>query len=151
MHNIFNSTFESSLRVLLILNEYDNNFLTSDMIANIDFICIYGETFKISENNLQGDNNFKFSQLPKIRKQVDQGLRTLICKRLAIIKFSDKGFTYKITEKGIEYCHTFTSDYANKFRELACKSQKFVTNKSDRDVLNMIRECCISSFSKEDK
>lgn len=150
MNNIFNSTFETSLRVLLILNDY-NSFLTSDMIANVDFICIYGKTFKISENNLQGDNDFKFSQLPAIRKEVEKSLRLLLRKKLIMIEFGKGGYTYKITENGTKYCDTLTSDYANKFRILVCKSQKFVTNNSDRHVLNTIRHMCISSFNKEEK
>ena len=151
MNNIFNSNFEVSLRVALILNEYHPLCLTSDTITKIDFISVYGSTFEISETNLQGDNIFKFSQLPIRHQLIEQALKRLIYKGLATINFDEKGFVYKISQKGIKYSDSLTSDYANIFKETVNQSRKFIINNTEQDVVNMIRGYSIRSLKEGEK
>ena len=151
MNNIFNSNFEVSLRVVLILDEYHPLCLTSDTITNIDFISVYGATFEIAETNLHGDNIFKFSQLTIRNQIIEQALITLLYKGLATIDFDERGFVYKISEKGMIYSASLTSDYANTFRETVFKTRKFIINNTEQDVLNMIRGYSIRSLKKGEK
>lgn len=44
MNNIFNTSFEVSLRILIILNTVQTR-LSSDRITALDFIAIYGKLF----------------------------------------------------------------------------------------------------------
>ena len=56
MTNVFNTTFELSLRVLLTLDSSNNSPRTVDIITALDFITVYGKDFGISDENLHGDN-----------------------------------------------------------------------------------------------
>ena len=48
MNNIFNTSFEVSLRILIILNTVQTR-LSIDRITDLDFIAIYGKDFGVSE------------------------------------------------------------------------------------------------------
>lgn len=149
MTNIFNSTFEVSLRVVLLLNKYDGEDLTCNMIKNIDFICTYGKDFKLTKSNLQGDNMFKLTQLPMRTHLIEESLKRLIHKGLVTLNFSEKGFVYNITEKGRIYSSSFTSDYAKKYEKLVCKVKKITKNKSEEEIANLLKNNY--PFLKEEK
>lgn len=148
MNNIFNSPFEVSLRVLLILNEYEDKYLTSDIITVVDFISVYGASFGISKTNLHGDSLFKFSEFAARRQLVQQSIKMLVVKDMFTVNCNENGFTYSITNNGIRYCNSLESDYANIFREMVHKSRKYIIDYSEQDMLNMINEYSIRSIRK---
>ena len=61
MNKLFNSVFENSLRILLLLAEFDCG-QSLDKIYATDFMVTYGATFGVSESDLNGDNQYKFSE-----------------------------------------------------------------------------------------
>ena len=61
MNELFNSSFELSLRVLIILNAAQAR-LSIDKIVAYDFISTYSFDFGISESNLHGNNSYRFSE-----------------------------------------------------------------------------------------
>lgn len=148
MSNIFNSAFEASLRVLLILNEYEGLSLTADKIAIADFISVYGASFGIADTNLHGNNIFKFSEFATRRHLIQQAIKLLFIKGLIIVDFNKDGFTYRITNSGISYCNSLESDYANSFRILVNESRAYITGNSEKDLLNIINKYSINSFKK---
>ena len=148
MSNIFNSPFEVSLRVLLILNEYEDLSLTSDKITITDFISVYGASFGIAKKNLHGDNIFKFSEFATRRLLIQQAIKILVIKGLIIVEFNKNGFTYTITNTGINYCNSLESDYANIFRELVHESRVYILEYSEKYLLDMINKYSINSFKK---
>jgi hypothetical protein len=148
MNNIFNSPFEVSLRTLLILAEFEDNYLSADMLAATDFISIYGAAFGISEANLHGDSPFKFSEFATRRELVQQAIKNLVIKGLITINCSENGFKYGITDNGINYCDSLESDYANTYREMVHKSRKHIIGSSEQDILNMINRHSIRSLKK---
>ena len=65
MHDeIFNTTFENMLRVLLLVNTVGQP-INSDRIVALDFISIYGKKCKVLDKNLHGDNEFGFSEFTR--------------------------------------------------------------------------------------
>jgi hypothetical protein len=148
MNSIFNSPFEISLRVLLILTELEGNYLSSDMLAATDFITVYGEAFGISETNLHGDSLFKFSEFATRRELVHQAVKALVIKGLITVCCNENGFKYTITQNGIDYCNSLKSDYANTYREMVHKSCTFIIDNSEQDILNMINKHSIRSLKK---
>lgn len=148
MNNIFNSPFEISLRVLLILTEYEGNYLSSDMLAATDFITVYGAAFGVSETNLHGDSLFKFSEFATRRELVGQAVKILVIKGLITVSCSKNGFNYAITQNGADYCNSLKSDYANTYREMVNKSRKYIIDSSEQDILNMINKHSIRSLKK---
>ena len=58
---IFNSDFEMELRILLLLSQ-TKRALSKEEIVNYDFITIYSADFGIGEENLHGDNRYKYGE-----------------------------------------------------------------------------------------
>ena len=59
---VFNTTFEISMRLLLMLSLVDKRGLTLDNLATADFIANYSKEFGLTDSNLHGDNEFSFSE-----------------------------------------------------------------------------------------
>ena len=78
MNEMFNTPFETALRVLLLLESESRADFTINMIAALDFAALYGKSFKFSNENLHGDNLFKFSEfatrkeLAKTKKELEK-------------------------------------------------------------------------------
>ena len=56
MNSIFNSPFELSLRILILMKTR-NSRVTVDWLSCLDFVTTYGKDFGVSEFNLHGDAN----------------------------------------------------------------------------------------------
>lgn len=115
---IYNSIFEIELRILLLLEHSKQDFLSSDMIAALDFITVYGKEFGVSKINLHGDNRFKFSELPSRREKVYQSIKELVKKNMIDIDIS-KGFKFQINENGYNFIEKLESNYAIEYSEIA--------------------------------
>ena len=63
------STFEISLRILLMLNELSPTKLDEQQIEAIDFIAVYAADFGLLDENLHGYSNYRYSEFPA-RKQM---------------------------------------------------------------------------------
>lgn len=148
MSKIFNSAFEISLRILIILDEYPDNYISADTIAAIDFISIYGAEFKISETNLHGDNLFKFSEFTNRRTLIQQGVKKIVLKDLISVQSSEEGFTFSINNNGKKYINSFESNYAHSYKEMCQRARKYTLDQTEKDVFNMINKHSIHSLKK---
>ena len=61
MDRLFNSAFENSLRLLILLDEYDMP-QTLDKLYVVDFMSLYSASLGVNDQNLNGDNNFYLQQ-----------------------------------------------------------------------------------------
>ena len=147
MNEVFNSIFEISLRTLLVLETYGKQGLTSDMIAAIDFITVYGKDFGISEENLHGDNTFKFSEFAARRSSVQKAVKWLVTNGLVTISIAPNGFTYLINSRGSDYCAKFNNEYAVAYMTLMQKTQEFISQKSEREVIELINRHSVYSVT----
>ena len=59
---VFNTEFEISMRLLLVLSLSKNNKFTIDKLVTADFISNYSKEFGLSHSNLHGENEFSFSE-----------------------------------------------------------------------------------------
>jgi hypothetical protein len=140
MTNVFNTTFELSLRVLLTLDSSNNSPKTVDMITALDFITVYGKDFGISEENLHGDNSYRFCELAIRRELITGALKSLVLDGLVSVRASEKGFTYEINSKGKTFCNEMENTYAKEYREAAVKAQAFVSRNKQKDILKLINQ-----------
>ena len=99
MNKLFNSPFENSLRVLILLDEFGIQ-QSLDMIYAIDFIVSYGATFGVSENDLNGNNQYKFSEFASRREIVRTALKQLVLDGLVLPVNDQNGIMYRITDAG---------------------------------------------------
>lgn len=142
MHKVFDSIFENSLRILLLLNEFETE-QNIDTIYVTDFISLYGNDFGISQKNLNGDNNYKFSEFASKRQLIQETLKYLVFKELVLVVSDDLGIKYKINEESKTYCETLDSDYANEYRINASKAISYLNSKSLRAVVKEINSMCL--------
>lgn len=138
MTKLFNSEFEISLRILLLLSEVDNSGITIDRIVAYDFITIYNKYFEISEINLNGDNNFGFAEIASRRIHIQNSLKTLVLDKLISVLRKEDGFRYCINADGRKFSQQLTTDYALMYRAMAKKTIKAFNNKSDVVILSLI-------------
>jgi hypothetical protein len=76
-NKLFNTTFENALRLLILLDVFDYP-QTLDMLYAVDFMAAYGATFHITTSNLNGDNQYKFSEFASRREAVKLALKELV-------------------------------------------------------------------------
>ena len=148
MSDVFNTLFELSLRVLLVLKTAGKCDVTADMIAAVDFITVYGKDFGISEGNLHGDNNFKFSEYAVRRDNINKAVKLLVLDGLVTVEVQPNGFAYSITNAGSAYCDKFENEYAKAYKALAQRTWQLVSRKSERTVIELINRHSISSVKR---
>lgn len=137
MTKIFNSTFEISMRSLLILYVVKEE-LTLDAITSFDLLTTYGKNYGISKVNLHGDNSFSFSELAIRRKIIQESLNILVLDNLIIPLKTNNGFQYKINLNGINFCQRMSSEYAIEYIQNAKITADFFNNKSEKDIITYI-------------
>jgi hypothetical protein len=137
MIKLFNSNLELSLRILLTL-EATSSPLTLDGIAISDFLTLYAKHFKIAAFNLHGENEFSFTEFALRRIQIDQAIKYLVRRNCLSIVASSEGFTYHLSERGKYLVQALDSQYANEYQNVALLTQKYISTKTKKELLNLI-------------
>lgn len=145
MTYIFNTPFEISLRILLIINTVKSK-LSTERIAALDFIATYGKDFGVSEYNLHGDNSFRFSEYTIKREIICKSIKELVLKGYIVPHYGKNGFSYSISKNGVSFCENLNDDYAEKFTTNVNKAKIVYQKYSDRKLVNCINEYAIAMF-----
>lgn len=146
-NKLFNSTFENSLRILLLLAEFDCG-QSLDKIYATDFMVSYGATFGVSKSDLNGDNQYKFSEFASRREIVRQALKQLVLDGLIWPDNSATGILYSITDAGREYGAALDSEYAEEYRSTARRIVEMVSDVSERSIIEKINKMSAESLRK---
>lgn len=118
MDKVFNTVFEMSLRLLLLL-AYSSNGLTIDQAAAFDFIAVYGNIFGISASNLHGDNNLIFSEYPFRRQATRTALKSMVLNGWVTVKDTGSGFLYTLTANATTATKKINNAYSVAYRSSA--------------------------------
>ncbi|HOT58821.1 MAG TPA: hypothetical protein PK074_09070 [Spirochaetales bacterium] len=148
-NKLFNTTFENALRLLILLDVYDYP-QTMDMLYAVDFMATYGRTFNITEDNLNGDNQYKFSEFASRREAVKIALKALVLDGLVQALNLNDGITYTVSSDGEDYCNSLESEYATEYRRNAQLVIKSVAGKTERELISKINKMSARSFMKEE-
>ncbi len=149
MNEIFNSSFETGLRVLLLLSSIQPQTATIDRITAYDFITIYGRDFGVSKTNLHGDSNFNFSELASKRMNCNDGIKEFVLEGLISIKRTDEGFTYYLNQSGKKYVESLSSDYATQYLEISKKVHQKFASISDEKIVKLINNKSIKELRRK--
>ena len=149
MSKLYNTPFEASLRMLLLLESTNKQGLSVDMLTGIDFITIYGKDFDLPLENLHGDNRYKFSEWTSRRELIQKAIKHLALNHLIDVNFTKQGFTYSVNDYGVKFSKCLCCDYANDYRKAVSLVYPWLTDKSELEVLKVIRKRSIDSL-KED-
>ena len=137
MSSVFDTPFEVSLRVLLLLSA-DGHPRTTDMIAAMDFISVYGKSFGITETNLHGDNSYKYGEFAHRRAMVKKALKSLVLGGMVDLYQKDGGFHFAINDAGETFCSSLTSEYADEYSQASKNAVAFIYGKSERKIITEI-------------
>lgn len=110
------STFEISLRILLMLNELQGSSLDEQQIGVVDFISVYAADFGLLDENLHGYSNYRFSEYPARKYIVSSALKDLVLEGNVRLQSTSTGYSFSITEAGKNICRKLTSNYAGEYR-----------------------------------
>lgn len=143
MTELFNTPFETSLRVLLTLRVFGEN-ITLDKIAAADFITIYARDFGVAAYNLNGNNSLSFSEAASKRVLVRKAIKQLVLDRLVSAVQNKSGFTYEITAQGARVCDELTSDYTDEYIVMSQAVCKHFNGKSEVEILAKINKRALS-------
>jgi hypothetical protein len=146
MNNVFNTVFEVSLRILLTLEASPHEWLSSERIAASDFIAIYGKDFGAANENLHGDNNYRYSEFALRREIVRNALKSLVTRQLADVRETPEGFSYSLSPLGGGCCAELEGNYADEYRELAAKIKVITANLSEREIIGLINSNSVFSI-----
>ena len=138
INRIFNTTFETSIRLLLNLYLSNKKYQTLEELIISDFITIRSNEFGLSDSNLHGVNDFAFSEFPRRRELAKEAIKRLVLKKLVEVKASNGGLKYSITDSGVSVCKSFSSDYAKEYKYYSKKTNSFIENKEEIELLEMI-------------
>ena len=142
MNNIFNSAFELSLRVLILMKTKKSR-VTVDWLSCIDFVTTYGKDFGVSEFNLHGDNEYRFSEYAAKREIIGAAIKELVLRRYITPHCNKSGFNYSITPAGIQLCETLNDAYAETYEKIAEMAINHFANYTDRKLMNCLNEKAI--------
>ena len=148
-NKVFNTTFEISMRLLLVLSLTKKRGLTLDNLATADFITNYSKEFGLSDNNLHGDNEFSFSEFSTRRSLAQDAIKQLVLEGMIEVSYSTDGFRYSISERGQAFSNTLTSDYTTEYRLYAKKAIIYMDSKNEKELLNLISREASKSLRKE--
>lgn len=148
MNSVFNTPFETGLRLLLILYITNSKGLSVDRLAAYDFITLYGKDFDITDTNLNGMNSFNFSEIPTRREICVKGIKEFALDGLIKVERSKNGFKYKISEAGKVYVESLDSDYSKQYISTVMKVLNSFDNVSDSALVKEINSKAVQALRR---
>lgn len=135
---LFNSIFEMSQRILLLLSCARGKCMSTEKITALDFITCYSADFNLPYPNLHGENNFKYGELANRRLLVQGAIKDLVTSGLLNVTI-DHGYLFSLTDNGKKYSRKFRCDYASDYREITKAAIKKYKDYGDNDLLDIIQ------------
>ena len=150
MYSVFNSSFEISLRILILMDETG----TAQSLGSLylaDFIATYGRVLGITEESINGENQFMYSEFASRRELVRGALKELVLVGHVHLLRSNKGFFYQINECGREFSKSLDSQYAKEYRQAAKAALLYMANRTQKSIFDEINDMSIKSIQGSDK
>ncbi len=139
MNNLFNTPFENSLRILILLS-FIKNPLTVDKITAWDFIAVNGKSFGLTHIDLHGENSFTICEYTARRVQITVAVKELVLRGLITVEEMYNGFCYKINVLGEKIVEQFQTNYAEDYAVAIQKTAPFCLDKDERQLIKYIND-----------
>ena len=148
MNKLFNTEFEVSLRLLLLLKTAGAGGLTVDRAAVSDYVAIYSKSCGIWDENLNGDSSYCFSEFATKRLLVSKALKTMVLNGVADVAPSKNGFLYYLSETGKKAVAKMNNLYSFMYIMHAKKALDYFKNTPDNALMDAFN--VIAARSRED-
>ncbi len=136
MKTIYNSLFENSLRIMLLLDAFQMP-QNLDRIYVVDFMVLYGKSLHVSEVNINGENPYYFSEFASRRDLIRSTLKSLVMEGFVLPTKDARGVLYCLTDGGKVCCRALESEYAVEYLKTA---KQLISDLSERDETDLIAE-----------
>lgn len=151
MNSLFNTVFETELRLLIMLEvigypEICNT--TAEKLAAVDFVALYGASFGITGSNLHGDGDYRFSEFATRRELTQKALRELVGRGFVRAANSAAGFVYTITGAGKTFCKELNDEYAGEYREALASVLDETGEMSEQNLAVFINQHSVNSLKR---
>lgn len=137
MIQIFNTNFEISRRLLLLLSIHERE-LDIDIITALDLITTYSKNYDLGNENLHGDNSLSFSEITIRRELISKAIKDLAFKSLIDVINTSNGFIYKINENGIKLCNYMNSIYSIEYTNEAKRLNEKLSKKTNQEIIRYV-------------
>lgn len=144
--NLFGSTFESSLRILVLFDELSEVALDEQQICCIDFMSIYGADFGLLDKNLHGNGIFRFGEFSAKSTLTVQAIKSLVLDSLITFMPADSGYTYSISALGKKIASHISDVYAGEYRIAVKEVYKTFPSLSSEQLQHEIYKNTINSL-----
>ena len=138
MAKALGSVFELSIRYLLLLLVSGKKPLTESRLCAEDFISTYAADFGFAAENLNGNSGYRYGEYASRCSMANGAIRYLVLHGLIKPNVDAQGFTYTITDAGIEYCSTLNSAYADSYCQLAYMAMEQHEHVPDAELVRHI-------------
>lgn len=138
LSSVFNSPFETGLRIILILNYVYPESCSIEKLTAYDFITLYGSDFGISPDNLQNDNLFRYSELTTKRENIKKSLRSFTAEGYVAVRSTVSGFSYIITKVGQDFCKELNNGYATTYSNYLSEAVSKYSQLTERKLMQLI-------------
>ena len=113
--SVFNSVYETSMRLVLLLFAFDAP-LSSEELFVFDFVATYGKEFGLTDVSLNGDSEFTLSKATLRRKRVMGAISYLVRNGYIAPMATESNTKYALTERGNEFCKKISvTGYSEKY------------------------------------
>lgn len=129
MTQIFNTEFELSMRLLLLLSVLDKE-TDIDTLIIYDFFTTYGKNYNLTDENLNGNANTLYSEITSRRLLFNQVIKSSVKNAYVSIKYTKNGYLYCLSNYGREIVNEMKSDYAFFYKNNATVIYNFSKNKT---------------------
>lgn len=146
MIKVLGTPFETSLRILILLNITNAKKMTENMVCALDFITIFALDFGLSDTNLHGYGRYRFGEYGSRKVVIKQAIRNLVLDGLIDVKSEKNGFVYSVSNLGKEYIHGFESFYADDYRITAIEVCHKLCNKKEEEIIEIINDYTLTSL-----
>lgn len=112
---VFNTDFEVSMRILLLLNSLKQP-VDEEKILYLDFISVNAKNYGFNTDNLNGDGLYMLNELTSQHSLIREAIKSLVRQDFIYVKSTEYGFQYSIKPEGKMFCGQMQSDYSQQYK-----------------------------------
>jgi hypothetical protein len=136
--SLFNSSFENSMRLLIVLNELNPKATSSETLCAFDILAIYGKFFGVTDANLHGNNPYGLPEYISRRKIVNTFTKELVLLNMVSVISCENGFHYCINEQGKCFVTSLDTQYVTLYRETIKRVISTYGNETEQQLITLI-------------
>lgn len=134
---VFNTEFEVGLRILILLSEVEEP-IDFEFIVLADFLATYGKDFGITDTNLNGGGQFKFSEFPARNPKFESALKSLVLSGMLNPFATNAGIFYELSEQGKLSRALLDSPYADRYTKACISAIEYIQATSVDEITDSI-------------